>query len=126
MEQHISNETFADDASFYEWIDKSIFDELASKGDGLEEQDTFEFFPIAKEENYEVFPYNSATKEEYYELYLYDANKGKIFQFLCKSLILLVKLSREACSSYMVHPSSLGEKNLFIYKIPMHRKRVRL
>ena len=102
--------------------------ELASKGDELEETNNFEFFPTAKEEYYEVYPLD-ATKEEYYELYPYDANQGKIFEFICKSLILLLKLSREACLAcllHMVHPSSLGNKNLFIYKIPMHRKRVRL
>jgi hypothetical protein len=46
--------------------------------------------------------------------------------FLCISLILLMKLSREACSPHMVHPLSLGTKNLFMYKILMHRKQVRL
>jgi hypothetical protein len=79
-----------------------------------------------KEEYYEVFPQDSAIKKDYYEIYPYDTNQGKTFNFICKSLILLMKLSREACSSYMVHPSSLGGKNLFIYKNLMHRKRVRL
>ena len=126
LEEHITNETFVDDASFCEWINDSRTDELASKGDELEEIDTFKFFPVANQEYYEVYPLDSVTKEEYSELYPHDANQGKIFEFICKSLILLLKLSREACSPHMVHPSSFGSKNLFVYKIPMHRKRVRL
>jgi hypothetical protein len=125
LEEDITNEIFVDDASFCEWIDNSRTDELASKGDELEESNTFEFFPTAKEEYYEVYPLD-ATKEEYYELYPYDAHQGKTFKFMFKYLILLLKLSREACSLHMVHPPSFGSKNLFIYKAPMHRKRVRL
>jgi hypothetical protein len=111
-----------------ECYDNSSVDELvsksqnASKGEELEEENTS--LRVAKEEYYEVYPLDT-TKEEYYELYPYDA-RGKNFDLICKSLILLLKLSREASSLYMVHPPLLGYKNLFIYKIPMHRKRVRL
>ena len=94
LKEHIADDMFVDDASFSEWIDNSRTDELASKGDELEERDTFEFFSVAKEEYYEVFPHDSATKEEYYELYPYDGNQGKIFEIICKSLILWLKLSR--------------------------------
>jgi hypothetical protein len=74
-----------------------------------------------------VFYRDSAIKEEYYELYPYDANQGnKTFEFICKSLILLMKLSMEACSPLMKCLSLLGSNNLFIYQIPMHRKRVRV
>jgi hypothetical protein len=41
-EEHITNETFVDDASFCEWIDISRTDELASKDDELE---NFRMFP---------------------------------------------------------------------------------
>ena len=73
-----------------------------------------------------MFPRDSAAQEEYYELYPDDAIKGKMFEFICKYLILLLKLSRDVCSPHMVHQSSLVSKNLFIYMTPMHRKRVRL
>jgi hypothetical protein len=48
MEEHITNETFSDDASFCEWIDYSRTDERVRKGDELEEKDTFEFFLLSK------------------------------------------------------------------------------
>jgi hypothetical protein len=41
-EEHITNETFVDDASFCEWIDISRIGELANKGDELED---FRVFP---------------------------------------------------------------------------------
>ena len=48
LEEHITNETFVDDASFCECIGNSRIDELASKGDELEKTNTFEFFPVEK------------------------------------------------------------------------------
>jgi hypothetical protein len=42
-EWYTTNNTFVDDASFSEWYDNSRSDELASKGDGLEEEDTLSF-----------------------------------------------------------------------------------
>ena len=97
-----------------------------TNSDELENIDTSEFFHVAKDEYYEVFPRDSAAQEDYYELYPHDAIKGKMLEFICKSLILLLKLSREVCSPHTVHQSSLVSKNLFIYMTPMHRKRVRL
>jgi hypothetical protein len=126
QEEHITNDTCVDDASFCEWIDISRTDELARKYDELEEEDTFDFFPTTKEKYYEVFSRDNAIKEEYYELYPYDTNQDKTFGFICKSLILFMKLSMEAFSPLMKCLSLLGSNNLFICQTPMHHKRVRL
>ena len=121
--EHIFDETFVDDASFCDLIDSSRTEELVSKGDELENRDTFEFFPATKDEYYEVFPRDSVAQEEYYGLYPIDAIKGKMFDFTCKYLILLLNLSREVCSPHMAHQSSFVS-NTFIYMTPMHCERV--
>jgi hypothetical protein len=43
--------------------DNSRTDELASKGDELEEEHTYELLPLEKKEYYEVFPYNGNQRE---------------------------------------------------------------
>ena len=67
-----------------------------------------------------------AMKEEYYEVFPYKGNQGKYLRIIYESPILLLQLYSEACSPSLVHQHSLESENLFIYMMPMHRKRVRL
>jgi hypothetical protein len=92
--------------------DNSRTNELASKGDELEEEHTYELLPLAKKEYYEVFPYNG--------------NQREILIIEYENLILPLQLPKEMCLLNWVHQHSLESENLFIYMMPMHRKRVRL
>ena len=56
LEEHITNKTFVDDVSFCEWIGNSRTDELASKGDELEETNTFEFSLLQKKSTMKCTP----------------------------------------------------------------------
>jgi hypothetical protein len=56
--------------------DNSRTNELASKGDALEEEHTYELLPLEKKEYYEVFPYNG--------------NEREIININCENLILLL------------------------------------
>ena len=78
--------------------------------DELEEEDTFDAFPIVKEEFYEVFPL--------------EGSQGNALEYLYKSLALLLQQFEETCTPCTVHP--LAHEDLFTYMMPMHRKRVRL
>jgi hypothetical protein len=66
--------------AIHEFVSKCYYnsrtDELASKGDELEEEHTYELLPLAKKEYYEVFPYNG--------------NQREIIIINCEDLILLL------------------------------------
>jgi hypothetical protein len=64
--------------------DNSRTDELANKGDEIEEEHTYELLPLAKKEYYEVFPYNGIQRE--------------ILNINYENLILLLQLPKETCS----------------------------
>jgi hypothetical protein len=68
----------------------------------------------------------SDAKEGYYEVFLYNGNQGKSLNIIFQHITLSLQLHKKACSPHLVHPHSLESENLFIYKMPMHRKRVRL
>jgi hypothetical protein len=64
------------DELFSKCYDNSRTNELASKGDALEEEHTYELLPLEKKEYYEVFPYNG--------------NEREIININCENLILLL------------------------------------
>ena len=68
----------------------------------------------------------SVAKEEYYEVFPYNGKQGKSLKIIFQPTILSLQPHKKACSPHLVHPHSLGSENLFIYMMPMHRKRVRL
>jgi hypothetical protein len=75
---------------------------------------------------YESFDANmqepiSDAKEEYYELFSYNEGQGKALKFIHES-----QPHKKVCTPHLVHPHSLKSENLFIYKMSMHNKRVRL
>jgi hypothetical protein len=80
---------------------------------------------------YESFDANmqeqiSQAKEEYYEVFPYNGNQGKSLKIMFQPITLPLQLHKKACSPHLVHPHSLESENLFIYKMSMHNKRVRL
>jgi hypothetical protein len=105
---NMQGEECHDNSSVDELVGKSH--ELATKGERLEEENTL----------------LHVTKEEYYEVFPYKGNQGKILEMIHDSLTLLLQLHKEICSLYWVHQHLLGSEDLFIYMMPMHRKRVRL
>jgi hypothetical protein len=77
------------------WFENSRTDELASKVHELEKEDTFEFFPAAKEEYPELFPHDSTIKEDYYEVFPHDESQDENLKFIYKSLTILLQLNKE-------------------------------
>ena len=90
------------DVQVQEWHDISRYE--------LEEEHTYYVFPVDKEEFYEVFPY--------------EGTPGSALKYLYKSLTLLLQQYEETCTPCTVHP--LAHEDLFTYRMPMHRKSVRL
>ena len=133
-ERYITNTLFDNDASLFSddscnaKTDHNLYAEalrLETHKESITD-DELEIEPCYESFNANMQEPIPDAKEGYYEVFPYNGNQGKNLKIMFQPITLPLQLHKKACSPHLVHPHSLESENLFIYKMPMHRKRVRL